>query len=222
MASRAAIFDLDGVLVDSMPLHVRAWRTAFESEAGVRTTERELYLLEGMRGAELVQKIFERNGLRDPDSILAKKVSEQKNRLFRAVKHDIKPFEGVREVIESLQCRKAVVSGSAKDDVVPIIERAFGKGAFELIITADDVQRGKPDPSSFLDAARRLQASASDSTVIENAPLGVQAARNGGLGCIVVLNNSPLVASDFEGLVWPDKILDSTASIKGVLSCSRA
>ena len=56
---KAAIFDLDGVLVNSMPLHIKAWRSAFQEVAGISVTERDLYLLEGMRGAELIQKIFE-------------------------------------------------------------------------------------------------------------------------------------------------------------------
>lgn len=212
---KAAIFDLDGVLVNSMPLHFKAWRSAFQEVAGISVTERDLYLLEGMRGAELIQKIFEQNHVNSEP--LAHKVNEEKNKIFGTIKDGIKPFPGTREAVEAIPCKKAVVSGSAKRDVIPIVEQAFGK-QFEVILTADDTKKGKPDPSSFLEAHRRLGIQGLEqSIIIENAPLGVKAANNAGIDCIVVLNNTPLLRSDFDGLISPEKILDSTALIKDVL-----
>jgi beta-phosphoglucomutase-like phosphatase (HAD superfamily) len=88
---------------------------------------------------------------------------------------------------------------------------------FEIIITADDIEKGKPDPSSFIIALRRMNLKPSQTIIVENAPLGVQAANNAGIKCIVVLNNSPLMISDFKSLTSQDEIFKETRSAKNVL-----
>ena len=210
---RGVIFDLDGVLADSMPSHVAAWREAFDRVAGLKVSEYEIYLLEGMRGKELIERVFQAKGIGD-DS-LSDRVAEEKNRIFRQTKN-IGRFEGAKALVESLSCRKAVVSGSSKEDVHSTLAHA-GLDHFDLVMTADDVEKGKPDPGSFIEAARRLGLERQDAVVIENAPLGARAANNASIACYIVLNNTPLSRSDFAGLIKRDRIFDSTGSLKAVL-----
>jgi len=209
----AIIFDLDGVLVDSMPTHVRAWQAAFESVAGVKVTKREIYLLEGMRGMELIMKIF---GQKGKDNSLAKEVLDEKNRVFRSIRRS-DPFDGAAKMLDLITFPKAVVSGSAKADVEAILGEAFGKSKFSTIITADDAKVGKPDPTVFLEATRQLKVSAKKTVVVENAPLGAEAARRAGMGCYIALNNTPLLRDDFRSTIQEDRIFRTTSSLADIL-----
>lgn len=208
------IFDLDGVLVNSMPTHFQAWKAAFSKVAGLEIAERDVYLLEGMRGMELIEKIFEQKNFSKRS--LAQKVHDEKSRIFKAIRSS-EPFEGVREMIAGMECSKAVVSGSTKNDVETILEEAFGRDMFDAIITADDTEKGKPDPSAFLDALERITVRPKDAVVVENAPLGVKAANSAGIGCYVVLNNTPLARSDFGGMIPQDRIFEKTGLLRKVL-----
>ena len=211
---RGIIFDLDGVLVDSMPTHYKAWEVAFKEVANINVDERLIYLLEGMRGSELVKTIFEQKGFSNYS--LVEKVNSRKNEIFKTISN-IDSYDGTKELVASLGCSKAVVSGSAKEDVEKIIDRSFGKELFDRIITADDIEKGKPHPSSFLVALTKMNLKPSQTMVVENAPLGVQAANNAGIKCIVVLNNTPLMTSDFNSLISEEGIFKETRSAKNVL-----
>jgi len=211
---QAVIFDLDGVLVNSMPTHFQAWKAAFAKIAGIEIAERDIYLLEGMRGIELVEKIFGQKGFFNHS--LARKVHDEKSRIFKGIRSS-EPFEGVREMIDGIRCAKAVVSGSTRDDVETILEEAFGKDRFDVTISADDIERGKPDPSAFLEALRRMKVKPKDAVVVENAPLGVRAANNAGVICHVALNNTPLARSDFKGIIPEDRIFEKTGLLRMVL-----
>lgn len=210
---RAVIFDLDGVLVDSMPSHSLSWVQAFQKVAGIKIERRLLYVLEGMRGAELVERVFSENGT---DMSLAHKVIEEKDRIFKKMERP-QPFGGVKEMIQDLSCAKAVVSGSNKHDVESFLDDIAGKENFDAVITADDVKRGKPDPLAFTAALDKLKLRASQAVVVENAPLGAKAAANAGIPCYVVLNSTPLSRSDFAGIIEPERILEKTSSLKGLL-----
>lgn len=211
---KGIIFDLDGVLVDSMPSHAQAWVHAFQNIANIQVAKRAIYLLEGMRGAELAERILADHG---SDASLAEKVIGEKNRLFKEMPRP-KAFEGVNEMIESLACAKAVVSGSNKHDVESVLDGAIGKEKFDVIITADDIKKGKPDPLAFTTALLKLNiSSAKDAVVVENAPLGARAANNAEMPCYVVLNNTILLRSDFDGVIAQDRIFEKTSSLKGLL-----
>src|ERR1044071_6849873 len=190
-----------------MPKHYKAWEIAFREVANIRVDERMIYPLEGMKGSDLVKTIFEQKGFNN--HLLVEKVNSKKNEIFKTIS-SIDSYDNTREIVASLECSKAVVSGSAKEDVETIIDRSFGKELFDRIITADDIEKGKPDPSSFLVALKKMNLKPSQTMVVENAPLGVQAANSAGIKCIVVLNNTPLMISDFESVISEDGIFKET------------
>ena len=204
---RGVIFDLDGVLVNSMPDHYKAWKMAFKEITDIEVDERMIYLLEGMRGNDLVKKIFEQKNY--DDYSIAQKVNERKNQIFKDILTP-RTFDGVKELIDRLKCTKAVVSGSARKDVEVLIDRTFGKNNFDVIITADDIDRGKPDPIAFITALNRMKIDTAEAIVVENAPLGVEAAIKAGLQCIIVLNNTPLQMKDFKLMTNYSRIFEET------------
>jgi beta-phosphoglucomutase len=223
---RAIVFDSDGVLVNSMPSHYKAWKIAFKEVCNIDVDRRTIYLLEGMRGIDLVKKVFElKNYHIDSDDNnnkqTAEQVSQRKNEAFREILLSSPPqaYRGVKHLIMNLVgCKKAVVSGSAREDVETLLKESLRKGnLFDTLITADDSEKGKPDPSSFMNALNKIKVPRSKALVVENAPLGVEAANNAGISCIVVLNNTPLNIQDFRSVISDDKIFKETISAAGYI-----
>ncbi|MDQ6668894.1 MAG: HAD family phosphatase [Thermoproteota archaeon] len=215
---KGVIFDLDGVLVDSMPMHYEAWKTALNEVANIEVDERTIYLLEGMRGIELVRNIFEIKRIGPFDESILTQITKRKDEYFGKI-FSFKPFEGVKELVTNLRCPKAVVSGSAKKDVERLLGQAlgFGNELFDVVITADEITKGKPNPSSLFSAVEKLNLKTTEVRVVENSPLGVEAANRAGIPCIVVLNNTPLDTTDFESLIPEERILKRTESAFNLL-----
>jgi beta-phosphoglucomutase-like phosphatase (HAD superfamily) len=110
------------------------------------------------------------------------------------------------------------VSGAAREEIGIIIEQVFGKDKFNVIIDGDSFEgKGKPDPSPFESALRKLNLEPSEALVVENAPLGVKAANNADIPCIVTLNTSPLTIADFKGLVSERNIFKNSKSTREFL-----
>ncbi|MFL6347516.1 MAG: HAD family hydrolase [Nitrososphaeraceae archaeon] len=223
---KAIIFDMDGVLVDAMPFHYEAMKTAIKELTNIDLDKRTFYLIEGMPVAEMALEIFKLKGyligskknMSEEEYIQkSEKVAKRKKEIFIEMNIVPKPYDGVRELISNdlTDCLKAVVSGAAKQEVETIIEQNFGKDKFDLIMNGDEFEgKGKPDPEPFRVASQRLnlQNNSSDAIVVENAPLGVKAANDAAIPCIVTLNSSPLTIADFEELISKDRIFKDTVS----------
>jgi HAD superfamily hydrolase (TIGR01509 family) len=212
---KGIIFDLDGVLINSMPSHFEAWRIAFHEIANIDVNERTVYLLEGMRGIDLAKNVLELHKV-DANEV-APQITKRKSEIFRSLPTIPKPFTGIQSLLEKSICHKAVVSGSPKEDVIALLEQLINI-KFEVIVTADDVNVGKPDPFAFITALRGMNISKQDAIIIENAPLGIDAANAAGIQSLVVLNNSPLDRSEFDGKIDSRRILHDIASVSIVLS----
>ena len=208
---KGIIFDLDGVLVDSMPTHCKAWKIAFEEITSLQVDERSIYLLEGMRGEDIVNQIFKKYNYRSLSK--TKDVVQRKDDIFRSMMN-IKPYDKVNEILGQLTCTKGIVSGSAKQDVVSVIDRCLQKEVINIVLTGDDIAQGKPNPEGFKLFLQRTKLNPWDVLVIENAPLGVQASNNAAIKPVVALNNSPLKVNDFVNLIPIDEIYDETKNIE--------
>ena len=211
---KGLIFDLDGVLVDSMHTHYKAWKIAFDETTSLQVDERSIYLLEGMRGEDLVEEIFKKYSYTDLSKI--KDVLLRKDEIFRSMMN-VKPYDKVNEILRQLKCTKGIVSGSAKQDVVSIIDQCLQNDVIDIVLTGDDIAQGKPNPEGFRLFLQRAKLNPSKVLVIENAPLGVQASNNAAIQPVVVLNNSPLRVNDFVSLIPIDQIYDETKNIEDKL-----
>ena len=164
------IFDLDGTLVDSMPLHYRAWREAL-ARAGApdhvfRTDE--FYSCGGKSANDVVRFLNERYGMHmDAESTAA-----DKRRIY---------------FVHSLgDAPKAIATGSAMPGASRTLAAAGLSGLFDVILTPDEVEHGKPAPDMFLKAAELLGASPDRCVVFEDAEPGMKAAAAAGMDCIQV------------------------------------
>jgi HAD superfamily hydrolase (TIGR01509 family) len=193
---------MDGVLIDAMPFHAEAFQIAFRELVKFEIDKRDVFLLEGMPGPLLIREIFKRNNLRSPDEKLVENISSRKKKLFEEIQR-ARAFPGVRELIESLNCEnclKAVVSGASRKEVESLLEQN-NLGKFDLIISGDDLEEGKPSPEPFKTALFNFKLEPSDALVVENSPLGVDSAVKANIEYIITLNNTPLELSDFPGVL---------------------
>jgi HAD superfamily hydrolase (TIGR01509 family) len=205
-----------------MPFHCKGIQTAAKQEVNIDIKERDVFLLEGMPGEDMVKELLkykrytgniEELSVDDPDKLeaIAHRIHETKKKIFQQINAST-PINGAKELVSSLRCKKALVSGAAKQEVDSIINKYFGKDAFDIVVSGEDLEEGKPSPDPFRTALTKMALTESEAIVVENAPLGVKAANNAGIRCIVTLNNTPLKISDFEGLIAHESIFPDTSS----------
>jgi beta-phosphoglucomutase len=182
---KAAIWDVDGTLVDTAELHFHAWETVCR-EHGRDFTRADFAATFGQRNPDIIRKLF---GDRFNEQEIAA-LGERKEEIYRAAAGagvDLLP--GVRKLVEELHEAGFVqaIGSSAPHANLELILRLTGIARhFSAVIGSEDTQRGKPDPQVFLLAARRLGVPPDRCVVFEDAPSGVQAARAGGMKCIAV------------------------------------
>ncbi|MCG3204496.1 MAG: Phosphoglycolate phosphatase [Elusimicrobia bacterium] len=220
VALRAIIFDCDGVLVDSEPIHFSAFKKSLEAH-GLDLTEeayKERYLPLDDKG--VFSKFFQDQGKDLSQENLATLV-QAKGVAF----HDLIQTEGIMaypavpEVVMAASQRYplAIASGARRHELEVILEASGLRPYFEVIISADDVEHGKPHPESFLKAVDSLNASgkrssairADECAVIEDSREGIVSAHTAGMKCVAVATSYPA----FE-LSHADLVLPALASLK--------
>lgn len=180
---KAYLFDCDGTVADSMPLHYIAWSQAL-GEWGCQFTEERFYELGGMPIVEIIELMGREQGIRMPIALVAKR----KEALYFEY---LPKLEGVPEVLEHIELQHghipfAVVSGSTRESVEASL-RAIGLlDRFEVLVCAGDYTRSKPDPQPFLIAAERLGVSPGNCLVFEDTQMGVDAAVAAGMASVRV------------------------------------
>jgi beta-phosphoglucomutase len=185
-ALRAAIFDMDGVLIDSYHAHYRSWQQV-AAENGRVYTETQFAAGFGRTSREVIADQWQGEPLSD-DQIA--QIDGRKEWLFREIiSRDFPAMAGAVELIEALvgaEFRVAVGSSGPPENVHLAIERLGIAPLLSATVTGRDVKRGKPDPQVFLTAAERMGVSPERCVVIEDAPVGIEAARRGGMHAIGV------------------------------------
>ena len=182
-STRGLIFDCDGTLADTMPLHYQAWDETLGA-LGVGFPEKLFYELAGVPTVRIVEILNEQHGCgMDPVE-----VGDRKELRFRELQEAAQPIEPVVALAREYAGRlpMAVATGGGYDVCIRTL-RALGIAElFQTIVTADDVANGKPAPDIFLEAARRLGVEPSTCLVFEDADLGLQAAAAAGMPAIDV------------------------------------
>lgn len=179
----AYLFDCDGTLADTMPLHYRAWRAVLDP-LGCDFPEEVFYSIGGMPTATVVDFLNERNGL----SLPALELAEQKEEVFMTLIPGVRPIAPVVDFMLALEGKYplAVASGGFKSVVTAILQTLGLIGHFQTLVTAEDVIHGKPAPDTYLEAARRLGVEPARCLVFEDTPLGRESALNAGMQCVLV------------------------------------
>lgn len=196
---------MDGVLIDAMPFHAEAMKIAIKEETNYEIDKKIVYQLEGMPSNNLVKEIFKKYNInKELDQELIEKISERKKQLFKEIE-DTHLIEGVLDLIKMLnecKCLKAIVTGAAKKEIELTIDKMIGLKNFDVVVSGEDVEAGKPNSDPFVVALQKMNIKSSECIVVENAPLGVEAANKAGIRCILTLNNTPLdISTDFNNII---------------------
>jgi HAD superfamily hydrolase (TIGR01509 family) len=196
-AAKHVVFDLDGVMVDSEPVHERANAEYLAGLGG--TLDQELYDdMMGRRVRELTDVVAERFGL-DPERAFA----DREAIFWRLLDQGLEPMPGLHAAVERLAAAglpMAVASSGTRAYVDHALERLRLRAAFAAVVSGEDVHHGKPDPEIYLLAAERLQADPADCVAIEDTTHGIAAARGAGMRAVAVTHpmnaNLDLSAAD--------------------------
>ena len=224
MPLRAAVFDFDGVIVDSEPLHYRALRAALLPE-GVEITEEEylrIYLAYDDRGA--IEKALQHHGEpADPERV--DRIEARKVESFAGLIPGIPVFEGAREVVRALAAEVplAIASGARHDEIEAILGGLGLRDAFQAIVGVEDAAWTKPDPAPYVEAARQLAARApgldpGECVAFEDSIPGIAAALGAGMKVVGVAHSYPA-----DELRAAHRVVDSlagfdTSSLRGLFA----
>ncbi|MCY2989576.1 MAG: HAD family phosphatase [Planctomycetota bacterium] len=180
----AVIFDLDGVLVDSSQAHFESWQLLCQ-ERGWAMSRAQFDTTFGRTSREIIRE-FWGPAVRGDGEVA--EVDDRKEAIFRELlAREFPAIDGGVELIDHLRAAGfvlAIGSSAPPDNVALALDCLQRRDAFGAIVTADDVQRGKPDPQVYRLAAQRLSVRPAKAVVIEDAPVGVMAAHAAGLKCI--------------------------------------
>jgi beta-phosphoglucomutase family hydrolase len=211
---KAVLWDVDGTLVDSAGYHWESWVETLARE-GFELTRARFEGSFGQRNDEILRDYF-------GPGIAAEEVARislAKETSYRALLRagGIEPLPGVRLWLERLRAggwRQAIATSAPTANVRAILDALGLESFFDAVASAEDVERGKPDPQIFLAAAAKVGAPAASCVVVEDAPAGVEAARRAGMRCVGVLSTHSSLEADvnvksladlapdtFEGLI---------------------
>ena len=188
----AVLFDMDGVITDTMGLHYEAYRRAF-AKYGIEVSRLEIYVLEGMPSMDVGREIVKAKAIRlsEPD---IKNLIEEKREIYRSLaENEARTFPGVPETLAMLRehgIQLALITGSNLLSVHKTLWKVGLDKAFDMIVTAYDTPRGKPYPDPYASGMEKLGVQKENCVVIENAPLGIRSAKAAGAGYVIAVTTT--------------------------------
>ena len=178
---KAVLFDMDGVIIDSMPSHAQAWVYMFD-KYGVKITEEDIYIREGIKPYELVSEFLQEANIPFDDDKIAEIIKTKVEYFWK--KYSLSLYKGVENCLKSLKNKGyliCLVTGSTEGNAYKVLNDFGIVGYFDYVVHSDLVTKGKPHPMSFLKALEGLKLKAKDCLCIENAPYGIKSAKDAGI-----------------------------------------
>ena len=198
---RAFIFDFNGVIVDDEPIHFELFKRVL-AEEGIELTEEDYYARYlGFDDRGAFTAAYREHGQPLDEQLLARLIDRKSVYYQHEIRSNVRIFPGVEQLVVALASKfpLAVASGALRHEIETILSAAGLLKHFPIVISAEDVNRGKPEPEIFLKALARLNAQAenghpidaTDCLVIEDSKEGIRGARRAGMKCLAVTNSHP-------------------------------
>jgi len=187
---KSVIFDMDGVITNTMPEHYRSWKTILKEE-GIHVTYEDVYKREGQPGISSVREISMEHQKVFDDQKVAKILCRKENLFKKIVK--IRFITGTKNFLKHLHKKNiqlALVTGTSRHELNQVLPAPL-RDLFSVIVTGNDVKHGKPHPEPYLKSLKNLKIKPSDAIVIENAPFGIRSAKRAGLKCLALETSLP-------------------------------
>jgi beta-phosphoglucomutase len=208
---KAIVFDMDGVIVDSMPYHFIAWYEALRP-LGLRVSCFDVYSKEGERWNKSLKGFLRQAKIKPTKKILLAIFTRRQKIFKKYFKRFI--FKGVREFLSCLKGKGyllGLVTGTPLQEVKKILPNKI-MGLFDSVITGDEVKNGKPHPEPYIKAAENLKLKPSECVVVENSPLGIESAKRAGMFCVALTTSLSR-----EYLRKADAVVDVLEEIPGII-----
>lgn len=185
--AKAFLFDLNGTMIDDMRYHTEAWHQILTQELGAKLSLEEVKHHMYGKNIELLVRIFGEGHFSAEE---ADKISIEKERAYqKAFLPHLKLIPGLAQFLQQAQqqgIKMAIGSAAITFNIDFVLDNLGIRPYFGAIVSADDVQKSKPDPETFTQGARLLGVAPADCIVFEDAPKGVEAAQNAGMRCLVL------------------------------------
>lgn len=201
MYPAAVIFDFDGVIVDTEPLHYQSFQKILEPQNLDYSWQDYVETYMGFDDRDAFREAYQKGNAPLSESALEQLVAQKAIVFQEVIAAGVLPYPGVTALIQRLHQQGtplAICSGALRSDILPIINQLGIANCFSHIITADDVPHSKPDPTSYRIAAEQLLAafptkltSGDQIIAIEDTPAGISSATGAGLKVIAVTNSYP-------------------------------
>jgi len=200
---KGVVFDFDGIIVDSEPLHYRAFQKVLEPLGAGFSWQEYVERYMGYDDRDAFREAFRVNHLLLDDAALAGLIAAKAKLFHEVAAEGVAPYPGVVALIRALSGKVplAICSGALHSDIEPVLRMLSLTDAFDCMITAEDVAASKPDPACYRLAVRRLQQlfpdagiTAAQTVAIEDTPAGIDAAKGAGLQVLAVTNSYPAAA----------------------------
>ena len=206
-SNRAILWDMDGVIADTGPIHFAAWEETF-ARSGIRFTEEDFSRLFGARNDFIVRSVIDDNLSAEDVTAIA---GDKEEAFRRKAAGNIRPLPGAVSLLDSIRkgnFRLGLVSSAPIENIELVLGELGLEGVFDCIVCGRDVSESKPSPQICLTAAERLGLTPGDCLVIEDSPLGVKAARAAGMRCLAVASTRPP-----QELEEADRVVDSLENL---------
>ena len=187
---KAVLFDMDGVIIDSMPYHFISWFETLK-EYNITISPFDIYEKEGEKCEVCVKRFFKRDKIKCDAKIIAE-VLKLRDKLYKKY-FKVHLFANIEQLLIKLKNKGfllAIVTGSTRQKVVSMLPKKI-LSKFNVIVSADMIKKGKPYPDSYLTAAKKLRVKPKECIVVENAPYGIKAAKSAKMFCIAVTTSLP-------------------------------
>lgn len=207
---KAVIFDMDGVIIDSEPIHFEVDMQTMK-DLGCNISAEELMKYVGTTNEYMLTDIKKNYTIsKSIEEIISYKVEMTKSKIIQS---DLEPIEGIRELLSDLKNKNipcAIASSSPRDFIDVVVSKFKLQDYFKYIVSGEEVENGKPAPDVYIETAKKLGISPRDCTVIEDSKNGVLAAKAAGMKCIGFQN----LNSGNQDLSKADIIVKSIVEIK--------
>ncbi len=205
---RAILFDFDGVLAHTFPDHFKSWQIVIHQRFHFDPDAHTIQINEGSPAYKIAQAIVGTRGV-NLDDAAARSLAEQKNLIFRKISR-AGPYQEIPDILSqcrSLNLKSGLVTGTTFENINRVLSGEI-LDQFQIVIKEGDTRRGKPFPDPYETAAENLGIDPATCLVVENAPLGIQAAKAAGCFCIALqttletehLNRADVILKDHRSL----------------------
>lgn len=209
---RAFIFDMDGTIIDNMPVHIRTWLEMLSGMDIDVTSEEFLRRANGRTNGEIMRMLIDPAMTDDQVQALADRKEARYRELYGPQMETVTGFRELVQQAKAIGIKLAVATSAPRENVDFVLDGLGIRGEFDAVVDAEGIEKSKPDPEIFLTAAKRLGVTPAECVVFEDSYAGLEAARRAGMTVIALATTHE--AEAFAELTYLDRIVGDFSEVR--------